>query len=62
MIDALEDHEGNVSFGGRTITDFRFAVDSDGFAGEQEELAKLVEHLYKASIAYGLEISVENQR
>ena len=41
MTDALEDHEGTVSVGGRTITSLRFADDIDGLAGE-EELAKLV--------------------
>ena len=39
MTDALEDHEGTVSVGGRTITNLRFADDIDGFAGEEEELA-----------------------
>ena len=39
MTDAREDHEGTVS---RTITNLRFANDIDGFAGEEEELAKLV--------------------
>ena len=29
--------------GGRTITNLRFANDIDGLAGEEEELAKLVE-------------------
>ena len=48
MIDALEDHEGTFSFGGRTITNFCFADNSDGLAGEEEELAKLVECLDKA--------------
>ena len=42
MTDALEDHEGTVSIGGRTITSLRFADDIDGLAGEEEELAKLV--------------------
>ncbi|WP_419615222.1 reverse transcriptase domain-containing protein, partial [Thiolapillus sp.] len=37
--DALEDHEGTVSIGGRTITNLRFADDIDGLAGEEEELA-----------------------
>ena len=46
----LEDHEGTVSIGGRVITNFRFADDIDGFSGE-EELAKLVERLDKASTA-----------
>ena len=48
MTDALEDHEGTVTTGGRTITNFRFADDIDGLAGE-EELAKLVVCLDKAS-------------
>ena len=34
----------------------------DGFAGEEEELAKLVERLDKASIAYGMEISAEKTK
>ena len=46
MTDALEDHEGTVSIGGRTITILRFADDIDGLAGE-EELANLVERLDK---------------
>ena len=45
MTDALEDHEGTVSIGGRAITNFRFADVIDGLAGEEEELAKLVERL-----------------
>ena len=40
MTDALEDHKGTVSIGGRTITNLRFADDIDGLAGEEEELAK----------------------
>ena len=59
MTDALEDHEGTVSIGGRTITNLHFADDIDGLAGEEEELAKLVECLDKASTAYGMEISAE---
>ena len=59
---ALEDHEGTVSTGGRTITNFRFADDIDGLAGEQEELANLVEHLDKVSTAYSIEISGEKTK
>ena len=55
MTDALEDHEGTVSTGGRTITNLRFADDIDGLAGEEDELANLVERLDKASTAYGME-------
>ena len=53
MTGALEDHEGTVSIGGRAITNFRFADDIDGLAGE-EELAKLVEGLDKAPTAYSM--------
>ena len=62
MTDALEDHEGTVRIGGRTITNLRFADDIDGLAGEEEELANLVEHLDKASTAYGMEISAEKTK
>ena len=54
MTDALKDHEGIVSIGGRTITNLRFADNIDGLAGE--ELAKLFERLNKASTAYGLSL------
>ena len=59
MTYALEDHEGAFSTGGRTIINLRFADDIDGLAGEEEELAKLVERLDRASTAYGMEISAE---
>ena len=58
----LEDHESTVSIGGRTKTNLRFADDIDGFAGEEEELANLVECLDKASTAYGMEISAEKTK
>ena len=45
------------ALGGRTITNLRFADDIDCLAGEEEELAKLVERLDKASTAYGMVIS-----
>ena len=63
MTDAVEDHEGTVSIGGRTITTLRFADDNDGLAGEGEELVKkLVERLEKPSTAYGMEISAEKTK
>ena len=58
----LEDHERTVSTGGRTITNLRFADDIDGLAGEEEEPAKFVERLDKASIAYGMDISAEKTK
>ena len=64
MTDALEleDHEGTVSIGGRTITNLCFADDIDGLAGEEEELANLIEYLDKASTAYSMEISAEKTK
>ena len=59
MADALEDHKGIVSIGGRTITDLRSADDVVGLTGVEEELAKLVERLDKASTTGGMEISAE---
>ena len=60
--DALEDHEGTVSIGSRTITDLRFADGIDCLAGKEEELANLVECLDKASTAHGMEISAEKTK
>ena len=52
ITNVLEDHDGGtVSMGSRAITNLRFADDIDGLAREEKELAKLVEHLDKASIA-----------
>ena len=62
MTDTLENHEGTVRIGGRTINNLCFADDIDGLAGEEEELAKLVERLDKASTAYGMEISAERTK
>ena len=62
MTDALEDHEGTVSIGGRTIINLRFVDDIDGLAAEEEALAKLVEHLGKTSAAYGMEVSAEKTK
>ena len=62
MTDVIGVHEGTVSIGGRTITNLRFADDIDGLAGEEEELANLVEHLDKASTAYSMEISAKKTK
>ena len=62
MTDALKGHEGTVSIEGRTITNLRFAADVDGLAGEEEELAILVERLDKAFTAYGMKISAEKTK
>ena len=41
MSDALEDHEGTVSIGGRGISNLRIADDIDGLAGKEGELVRL---------------------
>ena len=48
-----------LSFGDRTITSLHFAANIDGLAGEEEELAKVVERLDKASTTCSMEISAE---
>ena len=62
LLGPLEDHEGTISTGGRTITNLCLAHNIDGLAGEEEELAKLVEHLNKASTVYRMEISAEKTK
>ena len=49
MSDALEEHDGKVSIGGRNITSLRFADDTDALAEEEQvlELEALVESLDK---------------
>ena len=43
MCEALDDHEGSVSIGGRLITNFRFADDIVINAEEKEEAGVLVD-------------------
>ena len=57
-----DDHEGTVTIEGGKIINLRFADDIDGLAGEEEALAKLVEHLGKTSAAYGMEVSAEKTK
>ena len=38
----MEDHKGTVSIGSRTITNVHFADDTEGLAGEVEDLSKCV--------------------
>ena len=62
MTDALGNHQCALIIGGRTITNFRFANDIDGLAGDEQELANLVERLEKTSTQYGMEISTEKTK
>ena len=62
MTDALENHEGSVSIGGRTIANLRFADDIDALAGKEDEPVKLINHLDTTSTKYGMEISAEKTK
>ena len=59
MSDALEEHDGKVSIGGRNITNLRFADGIDALAEEEQELEALVESLDKTCTRYKMEISAE---
>ena len=59
MSDALEEHDGKVSTGGRNITNLQFADDTDALAEEEQELEALVESLNKTCTRYKMEISAE---
>ena len=62
MSDALEEHDGKVSIGGRNITNLRFADDIDALAEEEQELEALVESLDKTCTRYKMEISAEKNK
>ena len=59
MADALEDDEGTVNIGGRTISNLRFATNIDCLAGQEQELVNLVNHLEESSTTYDMQISGE---
>ena len=62
MTNALEDHQGTVSIGGRAITNLRLTDDIDGLVGKEEELASLLDRLDKTSAASGMEMSAEETK
>ena len=62
MSDALEEHDGKVSIGGRNVINLRFADDIDALAEEEQELEALVESLDKTCTRYKMEISAEKTK
>ena len=62
MSDALEEHDGKVSIGGRNITNVRLADDINAVAEEEQELEALVESLDKTCTRYKAEISAEKTK
>ena len=62
MSDALEEHDGKVSIGGRNMNNLRFADDIDALAEEEQELEALVKSLDKTCTRYKMEISAEKTK
>ena len=62
MPDALEEHDGEISIGGRNITNLLFANAIDALAEEEQELEALVESLDKIYTRFKMEISVEKTK
>ena len=61
-MDALVNHHGMVSIGGRNLTNLRYANDIDGLADSEEELMHLVQCLDKTSRAYRMEINADKTK
>ena len=62
MCEALDDHGGSVSIGGRRITNFCFADDIIVNAEEEEEAGVLVDHLDRTTTRYKMEISPDKTK
>ena len=62
MSEALDDHEGSVSIGGRLITSFRFADDIVVNAEEEEEAGVLVDRLDRTTTRYKMEIGPDKTK
>ena len=62
MFDALGEHDGRISIGGRTIANMRFADDIDALVKEEQELEALVESIDKTCTRYKIEISDEKTK
>ena len=62
MTDALDDHVGTVSIGGRPVTNLRLGDDIDGLADSEDELIELMATLEKISSTYVMEINAEKTK
>ena len=60
--EALDDHQGSVSIGGRRITNFRFADDIVVNAEEEEEAGILVDRLDTTTTRYKMGIGPERRK
>ncbi|XP_072016944.1 uncharacterized protein [Amphiura filiformis] len=59
MADALENHEGTVSIGGRAVYPIFASLMIYGLAGSEQEL---INNLHQTSQRYGMEISAEKSK
>ena len=62
MCEALDDHEGSVSIGGRLITNFRFADDIVVNAEEEEEASVLIDRFDRTTTRYKMEIGSDKTK
>ena len=62
MCEALDDHEGSVSIGGRLITNFRLADDIILNAEEEEEAGVLLDRLDTTTTRYKMEIGPDKTK
>ena len=62
MVDALGEHDGNVSIRGRTIISLQFADGIDALSEEEQELEALIESLNKTCKRYKMQISAEKTK
>ena len=60
MCEALDDHEGSVSIGGRLITNFRFA--DDIVVNAEEEAGVLIDRLDRTTTRYKMEIGDQTRQ
>ena len=62
MTEALDEFEGSVSIGGRTVTNLRFADDIVLVARQAEELGTLTSRLEESAKQPGMQISTEKNK
>ena len=62
MTDAVDDHAGTISIGGRVITNQQFAGDIGGLDGNEETLNELIKHPSRTAKAFSIEINAEKTK
>ena len=62
MCEALDDHEGNVSIGGRHITNFRFADDIAVYAEVEQESGVMIDRLDITTTKYKIQVGSDKTK